>query len=131
MLILVSGATKVISGNGYERNQNGPNGTTTSWAQPSGLALYSPLQNQGLPSLLVADSESSSIRLCNLESGAGNILAGGDPMFSDNLFRFGDKDGIGSAALFQHPLAVLSTHDGRIVVADSYNHKVKVRHVSC
>ena len=52
-------------------------------------------------------------------------------MFSDNLFRFGDRDGIGSDALFQHPLAVLSTPDGRIVVADSYNHKVKVSSHFC
>lgn len=121
---------KVISGNGYERNQNGSSGSTTSWAQPSGIAVLTrggpSFKHQEHPVLIIADSESSSIRLCNLESGAGSTLAGGDPMFSENLFRFGDRDGIGSDALFQHPLAAISTLDGRIVVADSYNHKIKV-----
>lgn len=28
-----------FSGSGYERNQNGPTGLTTAWAQPSGLSL--------------------------------------------------------------------------------------------
>lgn len=31
-----NGITSVFSGNGYERNKNGGNGTDTSWAQPSG-----------------------------------------------------------------------------------------------
>lgn len=49
---------------------------------------------------------------------------GGDPLFAENLFRFGDQDGSGTGALLQHPLAVLATPDG-IFVADSYNHKLK------
>lgn len=38
-----------------------------------------------------ADSESSSVRRLDLGSGGSRLLVGGDPMFSDNLFRFGDK----------------------------------------
>lgn len=56
---------------------------------------------------------------------------GGDPLFSDNLFRFGDKDGSGTNALLQHPLAVLALPDGTVAVADSYNHKLKVRRLMC
>ena len=37
--------------------------------------------------LQVADSESSSVRLMDLSSGGGKLLVGGDPLFSDNLFR--------------------------------------------
>ena len=51
---------------------------------------------------------------------------GGDPFFADNLFRFGDRDGVGANALLQHPLAVASLPDGRVAIADSYNHRVKV-----
>ena len=51
---------------------------------------------------------------------------GGDPIFSDNLFKFGDRDGSGSEALLQHPLAVAALADGRVLLADSYNHKLKV-----
>jgi DNA-binding beta-propeller fold protein YncE len=45
-------------------------------------------------------------------------LAGGD------LFEFGDVDGVGDAARFQHPLGVLYA-DGAVYVADTYNHKIK------
>ena len=46
-------------------------------------------------------------------------------MFADNLFKFGDRDGSGTNALLQHPLAAVQLPDGRVLVADSYNHKLK------
>jgi hypothetical protein len=45
-------------------------------------------------------------------------LAGGD------LFEFGDADGVGDAARFQHPLGVLYA-DAAVYIADTYNHKIK------
>lgn len=56
----------------------------------------------------------------------GQAHVGGDALFADNLFRFGDRDGSGSDALLQHPLAVSLGPDGLLYVADSYNHKIKV-----
>ncbi|XP_008808703.1 protein SUPPRESSOR OF QUENCHING 1, chloroplastic isoform X1 [Phoenix dactylifera] len=114
------GITKAFSGDGYERNLNGSSSTTTSYAQPSGISLSPDLQE-----LYVADSESSSIRVFDLKTGGSRLLAGGDPIFPENLFRFGDHDGIGSDALFQHPLGVLCRKDNQIYIADSYNHKIK------
>lgn len=114
-------AARNFSGTGYERNQNGPNGATSSWAQPSGLTTV-----PGGGALLVADSESSSIRRLDLATGGASGCVGGDPLFSDNLFRFGDADGVGTAALLQHPLGLAAASDGKIYVADSYNHKLKV-----
>ncbi|OMP09371.1 hypothetical protein COLO4_05541 [Corchorus olitorius] len=73
----------------------------------------------------IADSESSSIRALDLKTGGSRLLAGGDPVFSENLFRFGDHDGVGSDVLLQHPLGVLCAKDGQIYIADSYNHKIK------
>lgn len=35
----------------------------------------------------IADSESSSIRALDLKTGGSRSLAGGDPIFSDNLFK--------------------------------------------
>lgn len=35
----------------------------------------------------IADSESSSIRALDLKTGGSRLLAGGDPIFSDNLFK--------------------------------------------
>lgn len=37
--------------------------------------------------IYVADSESSSIRALDLKTGGSTLLAGGDPVFSDNLFK--------------------------------------------
>nr|XP_051181491.1 protein SUPPRESSOR OF QUENCHING 1, chloroplastic isoform X2 [Lolium perenne] len=114
------GVTEVFSGNGSEKNLNGSSSTNTSFAQPSGISLDHELQE-----LFVADSESSSIRAVNLKSGGSRLLAGGDPTFPDNLFRFGDHDGTGSDVLLQHPLGVVCASDKQIYFADSYNHKIK------
>ncbi|XP_062215809.1 protein SUPPRESSOR OF QUENCHING 1, chloroplastic isoform X3 [Phragmites australis] len=114
------GVTKVLSGDGYERNLNGSSATNTSFAQPSGISLAPELQE-----LYVADSESSSIRAVNLKTGGSRLLVGGDPVFPENLFRFGDYDGTGSDVLLQHPLGVVYASDNKIYVADSYNHKIK------
>lgn len=113
--------TEVFSGDGYERNLNGRRGKETSFAQPSGISL-----TPDLKSMYLADSESSSVRRVDLTTGGSKLLAGGDPTFSDNLFQFGDKDGVGSKALLQHPLGVLHSPAGLVYVADSYNHKIKV-----
>ncbi|CAL5402040.1 unnamed protein product [Camellia sinensis] len=114
------GITRAFSGDGYERNLNGSSSTSTSFAQPSGISL-----SPDLKEAYIADSESSSIRALDLKTGGSRLLAGGDPVFSDNLFRFGDHDGAGSEVLLQHPLGVLCGKDGQIYIADSYNHKIK------
>ncbi|XP_047307151.1 protein SUPPRESSOR OF QUENCHING 1, chloroplastic [Impatiens glandulifera] len=116
----LDGVTMTFSGDGYERNMNGSSSTNTSFAQPSGISL-----SPGLKEAYIADSESSSIRALNLETGGSSLLVGGDPVFSDNLFRFGDHDGTGSEVLLQHPLGVLCGKNGQIYIADSYNHKIK------
>jgi DNA-binding beta-propeller fold protein YncE/peroxiredoxin len=46
-------------------------------------------------------------------------LAGGD------LFDFGDRDGEGDHVRLQHPLG-LALDGGRLFIADTYNHKIKV-----
>ncbi|GAU11447.1 hypothetical protein TSUD_344380 [Trifolium subterraneum] len=117
---ILSGNTRAFSGDGYERNLNGSSSTSTSFAQPSGLSL-----SRDLTEIYVADSESSSIRVVDLKTGGSRLLAGGDPIFSDNLFKFGDQDGIGSEVLLQHPLGVVCGKDGIIYITDSYNHKIK------
>ncbi|KAL5783728.1 hypothetical protein ACOSP7_008757 [Xanthoceras sorbifolium] len=114
------GVTRAFSGDGFERNLNGSSSTSTSFAQPSGMSL-----SPDFTEIYIADSESSSIRALNLKTGGSRLLAGGDPVFSDNLFKFGDHDGIGSEVLLQHPLGVLCAKNGQIYIADSYNHKIK------
>lgn len=115
------GACIVYAGNGREENRNNCYPLKAGFAQPSGLE-YCPLDN----CLYIADSESSCVRVINLNTGAVKGVIGGerDPQ---NLFAFGDKDGVGIEAKLQHPLGVaFSMCSGTLLVADSYNHKVSI-----
>lgn len=114
-------AIEPIAGSGAEGRADGAP-ATAAFAQPSGLA------SDG-ERLYVADSEISCIRLVELD-GHGHAqrvqtLAGGD------LFQFGDRDGTGDLARFQHPLGVAWVPGsdggaGALVVADTYNHRLRL-----
>jgi len=116
-----TGEGRAFAGDGYERNRNGASGAASSFAQPSGLAWAAA---EGV--LYVADSESSSVRSVRPDTGATRLRAGGDALIEDNLFQFGDQDGAGGRARLQHPLAVAALPGGQVLVADSYNHRLKV-----
>ena len=108
----------VFSGSGREDILNGPH-AEAAYAQPSGISSDGKF-------LYVADSEGSSIRKVPIASkGEVTTVAGTSDLPSgQSLFAFGDVDGVGKEARFQHPLDVLF-HDGSLFVADSYNHKIK------
>jgi WD40 repeat protein len=72
--------------------------------------------------VVVADSESSSIRIVDFESKRIRHLTGGNENDPRDLFAFGDSDG--PKALLQHPLGVVALDDG-VVFTDSYNNKLK------
>ena len=100
------------AGTGEEQRRDGGVGEA-AFAQPSGLAA-------DRDTLFVADAESNSIRAVSLPpANVVTTLAGG------NLFDFGDQDGVGDRARLQHPLGI-AVHDGRLLIADTYNHKVKM-----
>ena len=100
------------AGTGEEARKDGPVNVAT-FAQPSGLALDG-------NTLYVADAEANIIRALELPPGnTVDTVAGGD------LFKFGDEDGQGDAARLQHPLAV-AVYAGRVLIADTYNHKIKM-----
>ena len=83
-----------------------------AFAQPSGLALAG-------QTLFVADSESNIVRAIALPpKNEVRTIAGGD------LFEFGDRDGRGDAARFQHPLGIVAAQ-GVLFVADTYNHRIR------
>jgi DNA-binding beta-propeller fold protein YncE len=83
-----------------------------AFSQPSGIV------SDG-KKLWVADSEANIIREINFQTEAVETLVGGD------LFQFGDKDGEGDDVLLQHPLGV-ALYDRKILIADTYNHKIKI-----
>jgi len=102
----------VFAGSGSEARTDGPR-RFAAFAQPSGLATNGKV-------LFVADSESSSIRQVDLPQTGDEVktLAGGD------LFDFGDNNGFGLNARFQHPLGVAT--DGKVLfIADAYNHRIR------
>jgi len=83
-----------------------------AFAQPSGLALVG-------RELYVADAEANIVRAVALPpANQVRTIAGGD------LFEFGDVDGLGDAARLQHPLGLCPVDDG-VVVADTYNHRIR------
>jgi thiol-disulfide isomerase/thioredoxin/sugar lactone lactonase YvrE len=100
------------AGSGREARADGPI-EDAAFAQPSGLVIDG-------QTLYVADAESNVIRAISLPpANQVTTLCGGD------LFEFGDQDGTADEVRLQHPLGV-AIHDGRVVVADTYNHKIKL-----
>jgi DNA-binding beta-propeller fold protein YncE len=105
------GLALVYAGSGREARVDG-GVDEAAFAQPSGLALDG-------DRLFVADSESNIVRAIDLPPvNQVTTLAGGD------LFEFGDRDGRGDAARFQHPLGVTFAR-GVLFIADTYNHRIR------
>src|SRR5437870_2956856 len=106
----LDGSIQKTYGSGDPGLLDGP--AAEAWfAQPSGLALAG-------GHLYVADSEVSAVRAIELRPGVVTTIAGED------LFVFGDQDGVGDAVRLQHPLGI-TARDGVLFVADSYNNKIK------
>ncbi len=100
------------AGNGRETIVDGPL-ADSCFAQPSGLASDGSI-------LYVADSEVSAVRAVPL-GGQGEVKT----LVGEGLFEFGDVDGVGRKVRLQHALG-LAYRDGKLYVADTYNHKIKV-----
>jgi len=102
-----------FAGDGRENIKDGPH-YAARFAQPSGLTTDGKY-------LYVADSEVSAIRRVPLDpNGRVETLVG------EGLFDFGDVDGIGKDVVrLQHALAV-AMYDGKILIADTYNNKLKL-----
>jgi thiol-disulfide isomerase/thioredoxin len=101
-----------FAGTGKENIEDGPL-DQAAFAQPSGLATDG-------TTLYVADSEVSAIRAIPL-AGQGDVRT----IVGLDLFAFGDVDGKGERVRLQHPLGV-AYQDGKLLVADTYNSKVKI-----
>ncbi len=99
------------AGSGREEHIDGPL-RQAALAQPSGITTDG-------QHLFFADSEISSIRAASLPPGnqVSTIVGRG-------LFDFGDVDGRGDQVRLQHPLGIAYL-DGKLYVADTYNHKIK------
>jgi thiol-disulfide isomerase/thioredoxin len=109
-LDLDKGEVSTFAGSGREARQDGAL-VEAGFAQPSGITSIA-------SKLYIADSESNIIRVIDTSTGRVETLVGGD------LFEFGDVDGAGDNVRLQHPLGVVAYGD-KILIADTYNHKIK------
>ena len=111
---IMTGMAEVVAGTARENIRDG-DAADANLAQPSGLALDS--KNQ---ILYFADSEVSAVRGLDLKKKEVFTVVG------EGLFDFGDIDGKADVARLQHPLGVSLTADGtKLLLADTYNHKIK------
>jgi thiol-disulfide isomerase/thioredoxin len=102
---------RAYAGSGREDLEDGP-AESAALAQPSGLAVAG-------DTLWIADSEVSAVRGLDLVDERVFTVIG------EGLFDFGDVDGVYPAARLQHPLGVAAWR-GQVLIADSYNHKLKL-----
>jgi len=113
---LAANTLQASVGNGREAQLN-LTLANSELAQPSGLFWHDDL-------LYFADSESSTIRLANFDSGMVSVISG---TTDNSLFDFGDVDGVAGTSRLQHALGVTGTPNGdTIYIADTYNNKIKV-----
>jgi hypothetical protein len=106
---------RVHSGTFREDIADGRN-DSAALAQPMGIT-------SDAHRLYFVDAESSAVRWSDIDPDGkvGTIIGTG-------LFDFGDRDGVGDAALAQHPQGIARHPDGRLLVADSYNDALKWVH---
>jgi sugar lactone lactonase YvrE len=111
-LDLKDGRIRPYAGSRREGIDTGPL-NRASFSQPSGLALSG-------DDLFVADAEASAIRRIRMDEEEVENLVG------KGLFEFGDRDGELAQAQLQHAAGVALLDANRLLIADSYNHKVKL-----
>lgn len=101
-----------FAGNGHEGIDDGDVGQAT-FSQPSGLSLSGDW-------LYIADAEASALRRIDLKDKIVETLIG------KGLFDFGDRDGRLREAKLQHVLGIAVIDENRVILADTYNHKIKM-----
>lgn len=111
-LDLTAGKISRYAGSGQEGLKDGDL-ASSRFSQPSGLSIWRDW-------LYVADAEDSAVRRIDLGDGKVETLIG------TGLFDFGDRDGPFDKALLQHVLGVAAVDDNRVVIADTYNNKIKL-----
>lgn len=81
-------------------------------AQPYGIEVSN-------NAIFFVDSETSALRVSAIAD-QGRVVT----LVGKGLFDFGDHNGVGKEALFQHPQGLAVSND-TVYVADSYNNKIK------
>lgn len=104
---------QVFAGTSREGIQDGDRLTMATLAQPSGITTDG-------TRIYWVDPESSSLRQVLID-GQERV----ETLVGTGLFAYGDTDGPGGGASFQHAQDVVFD-DGALYVADTYNHRLRV-----
>jgi sugar lactone lactonase YvrE len=107
--VIHNGQVSTVAGSGADGYQDGP-AATARFAYPTGLAV------DGRGRLYVTDQINNRIRL--IENGQVSTLAGDGTA--------GYADGPAATARFTYPGGVAVDGQGRVYVADTYGHRVRV-----
>ncbi|MFK7972323.1 MAG: SMP-30/gluconolactonase/LRE family protein [Bacteroidia bacterium] len=99
-----------LSGTGSYGVEDGP-ATQARFAHPTGIVVDS------LGNIIVCDHRGHTIRKIT-PGGFVTTLAG-------KAFEIGDADGLGTAARFHRPYGLTIDSDGRIIIADERNHRIR------
>jgi sugar lactone lactonase YvrE len=113
VLDLARGEIGVFAGTSREGVDDGDRRFMATLAQPSGITTDGNY-------LYWADPEGSAVRRL-LVDGSGPV----ESLVGTGLFDFGDRDGDRRTARLQHPQGI-AAQGGRLFVADTYNHRLKV-----
>lgn len=113
VLDLARGEIGVFAGTSREGVDDGDRRFMATLAQPSGITTDGSY-------LYWADPEGSAVRRL-LVDGSGPV----ETLVGTGLFDFGDRDGDRRTARLQHPQGI-AAQGGRLFVADTYNHRIKV-----
>ncbi|HEX7500349.1 MAG TPA: hypothetical protein VF524_08585 [Polyangia bacterium] len=111
-VILATGEVQTVAGTPGERGSTDGVGAAARFDQPIGMAY------DGHGSLFVADEHNYAIRRIATDTFAVTTLAGSPG-------RSGYADGIGTAAVFAWPVAVVTDGRGALFVADQNNHVIR------
>ena len=112
-LDLQTGTIGPFAGTSREGINDGDRRTMATLAQPSGITTDGEL-------LYWVDPESSSLRQVRVQ-GEDDVIT----LVGTGLFDYGEADGAGSRARFQHPQGVIYD-DRALYIADTYNHRLRV-----
>lgn len=109
---VASGQVSTLAGSAGVPGQDDGTGALARFNRPAGLVL------DGLGSLLVADSDNSTLRKISLGTAVVTTLAG-------TAGSSGGEDGSGSEARFSDPIGLAIDGMGNLLVADFYNHAIR------
>ncbi len=111
---LSSGLMTTVAGDGGVYRYQSPDAPSPSLSRPTGIAF----DHEG--GLFLTDSDNHLIRQWDWESGVACCLAGqGVPSYS------GDG-GVAREAGLSYPFGIVADRDGALLVADTFNHRIRV-----